>query len=114
MSEAGRARSRATEQNVEKTIRDLRAREAALRKENEAAEAYIKQVLEESRSERAEADKPKFGGVPNTGSGSSMGALVQPTGRPKSFGPSVPPLPKVSVFTDVGDPCIASSGSFLG
>ena len=80
------------------------SREVALRKENEAAEAYVKQVLEESRSERAEADKPKPGGVPNTGSSSSMGALAQPTGLPKSFGPSVPPLPRVSIFTDVGDP----------
>ena len=75
-----------------------------MRKENDAVEAYVRQVLEVSRSERAEADKLKLGGVPNTGSSSSMGALVQPTGLPKSFGPSVPPLPKASAFTDVGDP----------
>ena len=51
VSEAGRARNRVTEQNVEKTIRDLRAREASLVKENEEAASYIKQALEESRSE---------------------------------------------------------------
>jgi len=86
-SEAGRVHDRAMKLNAEKIIRELRAREASLVKENEEAESYIKRVLEESRSERTEADKPKSGGVPNKGSGSSMGALAQPTGVPKSFGP---------------------------
>jgi hypothetical protein len=95
VSEAGRARSLATEQNVEKTIRELRSREAALRKENEAVEAYAKRVLEESRSERAEASQVVPEVVPCTGSNSSIGNFSRPTGPPKSFGPSVPPLPKV-------------------
>jgi hypothetical protein len=95
VSEAGRARNLATEQDVEKTIRELRSREAALRKENEVVEVYARRVLEESRSERVEASKPAPGDVPCTGSSSSMGALSHPTGLPKSFGPAVPPLPKV-------------------
>jgi hypothetical protein len=99
-----RARNRVTEQNVEKTIRDLRAREASLVKENEEAESYIRQVLEESRSERVEADKPKFRGAPTTGSSSAMDTLLQPTGAPKSFGPSAPLLPKLSVFSGGTDP----------
>ena len=89
---------------MEKTIRDLRVREASLVKENEEAASYIKQALEESRSEWVEADKPKSKGAPMTELRSAMDTLLRPTGVPKSFGPSAPPLPKLSVFMGRGDP----------
>ena len=73
VSEASRVRNLATEQGVEKTIRELRSREALLRKENEAVEAYARQVVEETRSERAQAGRGLSEGVPCTGSSSSAG-----------------------------------------